>query len=365
MLESELVGAGRGPPITRPSGPARQDTCHEGTHGHARTLEPRHPTAGDRRRPRGRGEHRELWGPSASPAPSTTQPGGTTPPPTAGEPSASARRHPARALARPRRRCSSRPATSVAATRPTTIRRGRWFGTARRIATLGDTAYEDGTSAELNDCFGGSWGAVKDRVRFAVMGNHDIHTDGGAPLEAYMGDAAARDGHTWFSDDLGSWHVIVLDGNCGLLGERAGAGPTRRRGCVPTSRQAMPGARRAAPPAPVQQRPARLRRCSSTAVGCALRGERRPRARWTRSRLRALRAAGPERRGRRRTRHRRDHRGHRRRRARGVQGSASELAGQDQRHLRGVGAHASPRRLVVALCRRRRRSHDDGAGTCH
>ncbi len=92
------------------------------------------------------------------------------------------------------------------------------------IATLGDTAYEDGTSAELNDCFGGSWGAVKDRVRFAVMGNHDIHTDGGAPLEAYMGDAAARDGHTWFSDDLGSWHVIVLDGNCGLLGRTCRSG---------------------------------------------------------------------------------------------------------------------------------------------
>ena len=92
------------------------------------------------------------------------------------------------------------------------------------IATLGDTAYEDGTTAELNDCFGGSWGAVKDRVRFAVTGNHDIHTDGGAPLQAYMGDAAARDGHTWFSDDLGSWHVIVLDGNCGLLGRPCSSG---------------------------------------------------------------------------------------------------------------------------------------------
>ena len=64
------------------------------------------------------------------------------------------------------------------------------------IATLGDTAYEDGTTQELNDCFGGSWGPVKDRIRFAVMGNHDVHTDGGAPLEAYMGSAAVRDGRT-------------------------------------------------------------------------------------------------------------------------------------------------------------------------
>ena len=92
------------------------------------------------------------------------------------------------------------------------------------IATLGDTAYEDGTTAELNDCFGGSWGAVKDRIRFAVTGNHDVHTDGGAPMQAYMGSAATRDGHPWFSDDLGAWHVVVLDGNCGLLARQCSKG---------------------------------------------------------------------------------------------------------------------------------------------
>ena len=92
------------------------------------------------------------------------------------------------------------------------------------VATLGDTAYEDGTAQELADCFGGSWGAAKDRIRFAVTGNHDIHTDGGAPLQAYMGSAAARDGKTWFSEDLGTWHVVVLDGNCGLAGGRCSSG---------------------------------------------------------------------------------------------------------------------------------------------
>ena len=86
------------------------------------------------------------------------------------------------------------------------------------VATLGDTAYPDGTTQQLEECFGGSWGGVKDRISFAVTGNHDLHTDSGAPLQAYMGSAAARDGHTWFSDDLGAWHVIVLDGNCGLFG---------------------------------------------------------------------------------------------------------------------------------------------------
>ena len=85
------------------------------------------------------------------------------------------------------------------------------------IATLGDTAYEDGTTEQLEQCFGGSWGLVKDRIKFAVTGNHDVHADGGEPLQEYMGSAAVREGHTWFSDTLGSWHLVVLDGNCGLL----------------------------------------------------------------------------------------------------------------------------------------------------
>ena len=91
------------------------------------------------------------------------------------------------------------------------------------VATLGDTAYPDGTTQQLEECFGGSWGGLKDRIRFAVTGNHDIHTDGGEPLQAYMGSAAARDGRTWFSDDLGAWHIVVLDGNCGLLGDLCGS----------------------------------------------------------------------------------------------------------------------------------------------
>ena len=85
------------------------------------------------------------------------------------------------------------------------------------VAILGDTAYERGSAAELEQCFGGSWGAVEDRIRYAAMGNHDIKTDDGAPLEAYLGDAVTRDGRTWFSEDLGAWHVVVLDSNCGFL----------------------------------------------------------------------------------------------------------------------------------------------------
>ncbi len=97
------------------------------------------------------------------------------------------------------------------------------------VAILGDTAYERGSAAELEQCFGGSWGAVEDRIRYAAMGNHDIKTDDGAPLKAYVGDAASRDGRTWFSDDLGAWHLIVLDSNCGFLQGACGSGSDQVR----------------------------------------------------------------------------------------------------------------------------------------
>jgi 3',5'-cyclic AMP phosphodiesterase CpdA len=38
-----------------------------------------------------------------------------------------------------------------------------------------------------------------------------------------MGSAAARDGRTWFSDELGAWHVVVLDSSCGFLGDLCGS----------------------------------------------------------------------------------------------------------------------------------------------
>ena len=126
------------------------------------------------------------------------------------------------------------------------------------VATLGDTAYPDGTMQQLEECFGGSWGGVKDRIRFAVTGNHDVHTDGGEPLRAYMGSAAVQDGRTWFSDDVGAWHVVVLDSNCGFLGDRCGSESDQGRWL--REDLAASGARcthRAAAPAPLQQRPAR------------------------------------------------------------------------------------------------------------
>lgn len=90
------------------------------------------------------------------------------------------------------------------------------------VFTLGDNAYDTGTPAEFRNCYGPGWGRFLDRTGFAVAGNHDYGTPGASGFTAYFGTAAVRGGVTWFSQDVGTWHVIVLDGNCAEL--RGGCG---------------------------------------------------------------------------------------------------------------------------------------------
>jgi 3',5'-cyclic AMP phosphodiesterase CpdA len=90
------------------------------------------------------------------------------------------------------------------------------------VFTLGDSVYPSGSAAQLRDCYDPSWGRVLDRTRFVVAGNHDYLTGGASPFRAYFGRAAVRGGHTWFSEDVGAWHVIVLDADCSEVG---GCGP--------------------------------------------------------------------------------------------------------------------------------------------
>ncbi len=85
------------------------------------------------------------------------------------------------------------------------------------VFTLGDNAYGSGSPAEYRDCYDPSWGRLKDRTELPVPGNHDYGTANAAGYRAYFGKRATPDGHTWYSRDIGAWHVIVLDANCSEL----------------------------------------------------------------------------------------------------------------------------------------------------
>ena len=79
------------------------------------------------------------------------------------------------------------------------------------VAVLGDAIYERGTAAELRDCY--SWRAFRRRTR-AALGNHEYGAGTAAPAIAYFGLPARG----YYSYELGSWHVVVLNSNCGPAG---------------------------------------------------------------------------------------------------------------------------------------------------
>ena len=90
------------------------------------------------------------------------------------------------------------------------------------VATLGDNAYNSGTAAEYANCYAPSWGAFKNRTRPSV-GNHEYKTTGAAGYFGYFGAAAGDPKKGYYSYDLGDWHVVVLNSNCGFVACSAGS----------------------------------------------------------------------------------------------------------------------------------------------
>ena len=85
------------------------------------------------------------------------------------------------------------------------------------IATLGDHAYKNGSKQEFADCYDPTWGAAQQRTRPAP-GNHEYETRGADGYFSYFGSAAGERGKGYYSYDLGTWHIIVLNSNCEAVG---------------------------------------------------------------------------------------------------------------------------------------------------
>lgn len=85
------------------------------------------------------------------------------------------------------------------------------------VIALGDTAYPHGSREDLNNCYARMWGRFVDRTKPAA-GNHDYETENGAPYFAFFGERAGERDKGYYSYDLGSWHVVVLNSNCDRVG---------------------------------------------------------------------------------------------------------------------------------------------------
>jgi hypothetical protein len=91
------------------------------------------------------------------------------------------------------------------------------------VMAIGDTAYSSGTASQFSSCYDPSWGAFKDRTRPAP-GNHEYMTGKASPYYNYFGAAAGPAGKGYYSYDLGSWHIVVLNSECSNLSGGCAAG---------------------------------------------------------------------------------------------------------------------------------------------
>jgi acid phosphatase type 7 len=89
------------------------------------------------------------------------------------------------------------------------------------VAVLGDSVYERGTAQEFSDCY--SWRRFRARTR-AALGNHEYGSGDAAAAIAYFGLPRAG----YYSYELGSWHVVVLNSNCQPAGGCAAGSPQQR-----------------------------------------------------------------------------------------------------------------------------------------
>ncbi len=93
------------------------------------------------------------------------------------------------------------------------------------VFTLGDNAYPNGQPSEYTNCYGPTWGAHKARTR-PITGGHDTATVNGGSLPnqgfvdyfsaqlAPFGPTATDRLKTYYSYNIGAWHVVALNSAC-------------------------------------------------------------------------------------------------------------------------------------------------------
>ncbi len=102
------------------------------------------------------------------------------------------------------------------------------------VLLLGDNQYYCGGYSAFTGSYDLSWGAFKS-ITHPSVGNHEYLTSGGTDCDAqnagangyftYFGSAAGQRGHGYYSFDIGTWHVIALNSNCGDAGGCSATSP--------------------------------------------------------------------------------------------------------------------------------------------
>lgn len=99
------------------------------------------------------------------------------------------------------------------------------------VLPLGDEQYEKGSLSDFASQYGPSWGRMNS-ISHPIPGNHEygyigssIEPTGGTGYFTYFGDRShpqdsgcTTNCTSWYSYDVGSWHLIALDSQCAVVG---------------------------------------------------------------------------------------------------------------------------------------------------
>jgi chitodextrinase len=105
------------------------------------------------------------------------------------------------------------------------------------VLNLGDNQYYCGSAEAYQQSYDPSWGRLKG-ITHPSVGNHEFLTSGGtgcttanqggAGYYSYFGTAAGSPGQGYYSYDVGTWHLIALNSNCGEAGGCSATSPQGR-----------------------------------------------------------------------------------------------------------------------------------------
>lgn len=80
----------------------------------------------------------------------------------------------------------------------------------------GDLAYNNGSDDDFTQSYDPTWGRARART-IPVVGNHEYNTLNAAGFFSYFGLAAGDPTKGYYSLNLGTWHIIVLNSECGSI----------------------------------------------------------------------------------------------------------------------------------------------------
>lgn len=95
------------------------------------------------------------------------------------------------------------------------------------VLALGDTQYPDGAYSQYERSYARSWGQFR-AITYPAIGNHEYLTRQARGYFEYFGQRAGNQNQGWYSYDLATWHVVVLNSECQYIGG-CGAGSPQER----------------------------------------------------------------------------------------------------------------------------------------